>query len=345
MTPKQIEAALKAGIIDQKQAAALQAKHAAPNDTSAHVEQAALIGNEDDMRFLRSFSDVFIGMGVGILALGFFVMNTVTGEWASLTGAIVMWLMAEFFGRQRRAHFPTLVCALWFLFFVHLSAASFVPGLDSLPGFIPAAVTVVAMLVFYWRIRLPFAIALIAISLAVLVYSLVYKIVDIGPYLLVSGFVFFGTALAYDARDTDRQTRFADNAFWLHFTAAPLILHGIALSVLSLSTERLFNVIPVPSLDKTDAVIMLCIIGVLAIIGLAINRRALLVSSFGYAGFSLAMLIKTTGLGLGNVAVVTLLLLGGGIVFLGAGWHGARRGLLKLLPSGGIFDKVFPPAK
>lgn len=89
---------------------------------------------------------------------------------------------------------------------------------------------------------------------------------------------------------------------------------------------------------------LLVIIGLLAVIGVAINRRALLVSSFGYAGFSLAMLIKTTGLGFGSMVAVTLLLLGGGIVFLGAGWHSARRALLKVLPSSGIFAKVFPPA-
>ena len=90
---------------------------------------------------------------------------------------------------------------------------------------------------------------------------------------------------------------------------------------------------------------MLLIVAFMALVGLAINRRALLVSSLGYAAFAMAMLIKQTGLGFGSAIAFAFLLLGVIIVFLGAGWHGARGGLLKVLPSSGIFAKVFPPAK
>ncbi|MBL4871516.1 MAG: hypothetical protein JKX72_11245, partial [Robiginitomaculum sp.] len=289
------------------------------------------------MRFVRSFSDVFIAMGIGILSLGVFAVCGILGGGAMFfLGAGFMWFMAEYFGRKKRAHLPTLLIALSFLFFVHTGAATVIPVF-------PAFITLGAMLLFYARFKLPFSIALIAISLVILLYSFVHEFVPVGAFMIVSGLALFAAALVYDARDTDRQTRFADNAFWLHFTAAPLILHGIALQILALRTTKLANIIPVPTLDKGDAIIMLIIIGVLALVGLAINRRALLVSSFGYAGFSLIMLVKGTGLDFGAVFATVFLLLGGGIVFLGAGWYSARRALLKVLPTGGIFAKIFPP--
>lgn len=336
MTPKQIKAALDAGILSEDQAETMRAK-AKATTPEAPSETKALIGNEEDMRFVRSFSDVFIAMGIGILSLGVFALCGLLGGGAMFfLGAGFMWMMAEYFGRKKRAHLPTLLIALSFLLFVHT-------GADAVISVFPAFITLGAMLLFYWRFKLPFSIALIAISLVILIYSFVHKIVPIGSFMLISGFALFATALIYDARDTGRLTRFADNAFWLHFTAAPLILHGIALQILSLKTVKIANIIPVPALDKGDAVIMLIIIAVLALVGLAINRRALLVSSFGYAGFSLLMLIKGTGLDFGAILAATFLLLGGGIVFLGAGWHGARRAVLKVLPTSGVFAKIFPP--
>ncbi|PHR93668.1 MAG: hypothetical protein COA69_03270 [Robiginitomaculum sp.] len=332
MTPKQIDAALEAKILTKKQAKAMRAKLSSVRD-----EDAALIGNEEDMRFLRSFSDVFISIGIGLLSLGVFAVCGMFGGGAMyLLGAGALWMMAEYFGRIKRAHLPTLLIALAFLIFVHTGAGAVI-------SVFPAFITLGAMLVFYWRFKLPFSIALIAISLVILVYSFVHNIVPVGAFMMLSGVGLFLAALAYDSKDTGRLTRFADNAFWLHFTAAPLILHGIAVQILSLQTIKVFGIVPMVSLDEGDAMIMLAIIGVLALIGLAINRRALLVSSLGYAGFALSMLVKNTGLDFGSVVAVTLLLLGGGIVFLGAGWHVARKGILKFLPRTGVFAKIFPP--
>lgn len=341
MSPKQIEAALEAGIITDAQAASMRAKvksggEIKPVQADPHIDEA-LIGNEDDMRFLRSFSDVFIAIGIGLLSIGIFALCTLFGGGiVYLVGAGFLWMMAEYFGRKKRAHLPTLLIALAYLIFVQTGAA------EILKVF-PAFITLGAMLLFYWRFKLPFSIVLIAISLVILVFSFVHDVVPWGAFLIVSGILLFSAALVYDSKDTGRLTRFSDNAFWLHFAAAPMILHGIAIQILSLRTTKLFNIIPMPSLDTTDAIIMLIIIAALALIGLAINRRALLVSSFGYTGFAMGMLIKETGLDFGAILAATLLLLGGGIVFLGAGWHGARRGILKFLPRQGVFAKIFPP--
>ena len=340
LSSDQIEAAEQAGIISKSQARSMRS-HAISS------QNEALIGNEDHMRFVRSFSDVFISIGIGLLSIGlFWFCKLKGGEAMFLLGAAGMWLMAEYFGKHKRAHLPTLLIALAFLFFVHNGFADVLNSTGRIDT-VPASVTLGAMLLFYWRFRLPFSIALIAISLLILAHSFLGAILPFGTFLIGSGLTLFATALVYDSLDVGRLTRFADNAFWLHFTAAPLIIHGIAIQVLSMQQTTVLGFVPMVQLGKSDAAVMLVIIGILALIGLAINRRALLVSSLGYAGFAIAILLRT-GSGfdvttIGGVIALTLLVLGAGIVFLGVGWHGTRRVMLKVLPTSGAFGKIFPP--
>ncbi len=345
MTPKQISKALEAGIIDAAQAKTMLAKL-----NSAPDMRAALIGDEENMRFVRSFSDVFISIGIGLLSLGMFTTIGIFGGGIGyLAGAALLWLMCEYFGRKKRAHLPTLLLAFAYLIFVHTGLSSIfemgISGELGRPGLVPAIVTLLAMLLFYWRFRLPFSIALIALSLIMIVFAVLGGIIPSGLLMVFSGFALFIAAIGYDSHDTDRKTRFADNAFWLHFTAAPLIIHGIAVYVLKPEVTKIMGVLPMVQLGKTDALFMLAIIGVLAFVGLAINRRALLVSSLGYAGFAIGFLMKDSGLGFGSVIALTLLLLGGGIVFLGVGWHTARTLILFALPTTGPFAKIFPPTR
>ena len=332
MTPEQITKALEAGIITQAQADKMRPK-----------DRAAVIGNEDDMRFLRSFSDVFIAIGVGLLALGLATIAGIFGGGISFIGAaIVMGFLAEYFGRKRRAHAPTLVTALAFLLFVQSGAEKLI-GFGG--GVAAALVTLGAMLLFYWRVRLPFCIALIAIAVLYLFFALFPNMVQapFGLSLFIGGILIFAVALAYDVRDTHRTTRFADNAFWLHFLAAPLIIHGLALSMVNLQKDTLFNIVPVVSLGRGDALLVMLMVFVLTLIGLAINRRALIVSSLGYAGFAIGFLFDKSGVGLGTTLALTLLVLGAAVIFLGAGWHSARGLLLKFLPNWKIFPPAFDP--
>ncbi|MCF6276012.1 MAG: hypothetical protein L3J05_09645 [Robiginitomaculum sp.] len=358
LTPEQISEALEAGIIDAAQARNMRAmfakratkRAATPSATLSATTttlptanyEPALIGDEENMRFVRSFSDVFISIGIGLLALGMLTtLGIFGGGVLYLAGAGLLWLMCEYFGRVKRAHLPTLLLAFAYLIFVHkgLSAVLDMGG----SGLLPAFVTLLAMLLFYWRFRLPFSIALIALSLIMIVFAVLGGTIPAGLLMILSGLALFIVALAYDSRDTDRKTRFADNAFWLHFTAAPLIIHGLAVYVLKPEVTKIMGVIPMVQLGKADALFMLAIIGGLALVSLAINRRALLVSSLGYAGFAIGFLMKDTGLNFGSVIALTLLLLGGGIVFLGVGWHGARKLLLFILPTKGPFATIFPP--
>ena len=183
MTLEQIEAALAAGILSPAQAKAMKTKamkakvartdaFGADMPSRKPLRDAALIGDEENMRFVRSFSDVFIAIGIGLLCLGIYATIGMFGGGALfLAGAGLIWLMCEYFGRIKRAHLPTLLLAFAFLIFVHTGVAAVLPGQAS-NAVVPALITLGAMLVFYARFRLPFCMALIALSLIILAFAI-----------------------------------------------------------------------------------------------------------------------------------------------------------------------------
>ena len=351
MTPDQIKAALEAGIITQQQA----------DKMLSAAEPVSEIGNEEDMRFMRSFSDVFIAMGLFLLSVGFLIFGGFAdAPLVFLAGAVVMFLFANHFGRKRKQNLPTLVCALSYLWFVQLGFSGLSENFPAGPDIAVAVITFLAMLLFYWRIRLPFCMALMAIALLYLFYTIVFSAApdfarsNLGWVFLFGGLATILIAIRYDMRDPERVTRFSDNAFWLHLVAAPLIINGLGLVMGALQIFRGvpgFNLpfsFPIPYPGKEWLIMVM--IGVLTIIGLALNRRALVASSLGYAAVAIGFLVRKSNVA-GNVSAgaeaepasivaITLVILGIAIVFLGVGWHHARGLLLKVLPNWKIFPRA-----
>jgi hypothetical protein len=345
MNEDQIKAALEADIITEKQAEAMRSlrRSAAANKGAANNE-GAVIGNEDDMRFVRSFSDVFIAIGIGLFALGLGgVAGLLGGGTSYILAAGVTALMAAYFGKKKRQHLPTLITALAFLLFMHKGLGGLI-GADG-SGIMAAVLTLGAMLAYYVFIRLPFCIALIAISLIFLFFALAEQFTpgllagNRSWFFVIAGFATLAAAIGYDMRDLHRTTRFADNAFWLHFTAAPLIVHGLAFNAAAAKTELKFGLLPLPDVGSGDMVFLLGVVCALGVLALALNRRALLVSSLGYAGFAIIFLFSSSGVGFGTSIIFALLILGAAVMFLGTGWHAARNQLIKILPKW----KIFPP--
>jgi hypothetical protein len=355
MSAEQIQKALEAEIISPEQADAMRSslKNTLQNAPQGHNSVAtpletSQIGNEENLRFLRSFSDVFIAIGLIILGFGAAgLVRLVGGGVVNIVAALACFLFALYFGRKLRAHLPTLILSLAFLFFTQAGAQYLFGG----SGIIAASVTLFAMAVFYVFIRLPFCIALIAVSVLYLVFALLRYIVpsllvnQTGAVLMVCGFIIFCLALFYDTKDFHRQTRFSDNAFWLHFLAAPLMIHGLAIGAIRGKVETLFGVVPIITINQGEAALILIAVGLTILVGLAINRRALIVSSLGYAAVALAYLVYGTGLGLSAVFVATLILLGASIVLLGAVWHNLRNLLIRILPKWKVFPPPFPSVR
>jgi len=335
LTPAQIRATLAAGIISQEQANGLLTRAGA----SPLGDDAAVIGNENETRFIRGFSDVFIAIGVGLVVIGILVFASSTASgWAFLLGSAVMFGMAEYFGRIKRQHLPTFITAVGFMLFT-IAGVGMIMGtgmMSSKGNVLAALITLAAMIFFYFRIRLPFCMALIALSVVYLIFSILSGVMNLGLgttgfFLLACGIGILYWALGYDLRDKERVTRYADNAFWLHLVSAPLIIHGLVLMLAGNSS----------SLSNTTAFMVLLIVIGVSIFGIAINRRALLVSSLFYAGGAIGYFVFQADLSASVAFAITLLLLGGAIVFLGAGWEKARGVLLTILPKW----KIFPPVE
>ena len=337
---------------------------------------------EEELRFIRNFHDVFLSIGLGLFAVGLGLVSVLilaeqvtvqsfdefraagwTFAGVAFFNAAVMWALAEFFARNRRLFLPAIVILLAFLAyfgagaaisylmtFAHADHGSVQDALES-ARFLPLAVTggmAVATLAYYARTKLPFAMGVFGMMVAGAGIAVLFALspdalVGNGVAIqLITGLFLFMLGVAFDARDPERRTRFSDNAFWLHFFAAPLIF----VSVMSLAGAAGPGGLDEFGLDgaaPASAAVTLGIVVVFAVLSLLINRRALLVSGLVSAAIAIAILVRNAGLSGAWTASVTLLVLGGAMVLLGAGWHAARRVLVAPFPKTGWIARIVPP--
>jgi hypothetical protein len=356
-----LDAAVAEGIVTEAQAVALR-------DFAAKREKQRAIahGHEERFRFMRGFNDFFFAVGVLMLGfgMGFFAGPSITG---CLVAAAIIWALAELLAGRMRLVLPAMLLACFFVVFLYraipvdlwLFGPPPVPKRGVATSWMelffggtfrnvgPAVIVAKALLasaaaaVFYLRFRLPFALLLVAGGLVIAFAG--GSAPFIGPatfslVLLGCGIFVFAAAMAFDISDRERLTRRADCAFWLHLLAAPLIVH----SLISIVTDKLSAF----SMTSHVAVMIALIVALLAVVAIAIDRRALLVSALGYLGAVIAYAIITAGVGaerdLPVVIFATLVMLGALVIALGVGWLPLRRALLRLLP--GTFLDRLPPA-
>lgn len=283
---------------------------------------------------------------------------------AAAFDAIVMWLMAEFFARGRRLFLPSIVIFMAFSMFFMIGAGAaygaylnldkaYFDNLEiaGVSGAIRQAsefflvvlgVTAAAILAFYMRMRLPFAMGVFGYSLAsVGVAGAFYLWPEkaqslMQPAQLAAGVFVFLLGVYFDARDPERKTRISDNGFWLHFFAAPLILNSVLGMTVGVNGMIIQN-------SSAAALVTLGVVFLFAFISLLINRRALLVAGLLYAMLAAGYLIAQVGLSGGWTAAATLLLMGGAMVLLGGGWHSLRRLVVAPFPKTGLIARIVPP--
>ncbi len=137
----------------------------------------------------------------------------------------------------------------------------------------------------------------------------------------VAGVVVFALALRWDAADPLRQTRKSDVAFWLHLLAAPLLVRAV------------FGALGVSQGETTlgGALVVVALYVIIALVSLAIDRRALMVAALGYVLFTFSALLNQYGVvSLGFV--ITALAMGSALLLLSAFWHRSRALVLNCLP-------------
>ena len=337
-----LDLAVEKGLIAQGQALALLS-HAREVDGDGPNEPI----DEERLRFVTGFADIFVTLGLGLfLGASAYLLGKAlppAGLFAAL--AAIAWGLAEFFTRRRRMALPSIVLLVVFVYSSFL-ALIFLLGDSSWRGVwapwtlgfmrSPQGTPILALAallaaglaaVHYWRFRVPITVAagVCALSLAFLTMlqalapELVRRALTLILFLL--GLAIFALAMRFDLSDPHRATRRTDIAFWLHLLAAPMIVHTVFQGIGV--TDR---GIGIPS-----SLLVLLIFGLLAVVAILVDRRALLVSGLIYAGWAFATLFQSVGLK-GYTAPVTVLVLGAFVLLLSGGWTALRRAVVGQLP-------------
>jgi len=267
---------------------------------------------EEPLKFIRSFGDVFIAFGIGILV---FAINQLgLSHYEYLLPIIGFTLIAEWLVRVRKLALPGMVILVSILFFVY-RAINIDSELSSIGTFGLIAVT---SLVFYIRYKMPFSLLPLAGALIAIATITIGETILFNPIIFSAlGLSVFSIAMLFDSQDTKRQTHLSDSAFWLHLLASPLIVHGAMLSML-FGDHAWLQVI------NKEIIIIIFFIGFL-LLALLLDRRAMLISTQIYMIYALTQIVQGQFDNSQNLMIYLLMGLGLIIIFFGTFWYKTRR--------------------
>lgn len=290
--------------------------------------------DEEHVRFLSSFNDIFVVIACGLfLGTGFWVVFAQAGLFTGglfLAGAA--WGLAEVFTLRRRMALPSI--ALLGAFVGGSMLCSTLKDLGDFSPLLAMAVGGVAASVHWLRFRVPITPAVGAglgiVCLTFLLEHYTKVLEENGTVVaLCSGVVIFLWAMRWDMSDTQRQTRRSDVAFWLHLLAAPLLVHPVFSTLVGDDGYVGF----------LQASVIFAAYGTLAIVSLLIDRRALMVSALGYVIFALYNLFEQNSVT--TSFATTCAVVGAALIFLSVFWGRARALFLQFFPES--FSLRLPP--
>ena len=201
------------------------------NDTE-HPSVKAKAKSNEPIRFVRSFGDVFITLGIFLLTYA--VTLTSISSVQYFIPVLIFIAIAEWLVRIRQLILPGIALLISILFFSSQALALDYTS-NSLYG---VAIFSAISLLFYLRYRMPFSIFPFALGMIALVINQLGVDIFQQPIILtVIGLIVFAVAMSFDMRDTKRQSHLSDTAFWLHLIASPLMVHGIMVSLLLTDQE------------------------------------------------------------------------------------------------------------
>ena len=295
----------------------------------AHVEQRQRSSavDEEHFRLVTGFNDIFVVIACVLLLAS---LAGIGASYASHIGsaavAVAAWLLAEFFTRRRRMALPSIVLLLAFVGAVFSTILLLVGTHEPVAYAIASAFAALAAWLHWRRFRVPITIAAgVAAAVGCTFGLFLWAAPNAGKWLnvlsLIAGIAVFAAAMRWDATDTLRQTRRSDVAFWLHLLAAPLLVHPI-FTVLGVTGGH-------ADLGQALAVVVLYV--AIALVSLAVDRRALMVSALTYVLFAFSALLKQFGVVSLSFAI-TAFAIGAALLLLSAFWHPTRAYVLGFLP-------------
>ena len=283
---------------------------------------------EEPLKFIRSFGDVYITLGVVFLVFAI-NMSNISGYYYLIPAACFI-VIAEWLVRVRRLSLPGMAILISILYFVN----KFIVQEYSGSGLFQAIILCLICTLFYLRYKMPFSLLPLAAGLIFIsINQLQIDVVKNPIFFTGFGIVVFCAALWFDARDTKRQSNLSQNAFWLHLLAAPLIVHGIMVSML-ISDHEWIELI-------NKEMIIVIFFSAFFLLALFIDRRAILFSTQLYMIYALARLMKDYMTNGQNVMIYVLIVLGLFVIYFGAYWYNTRRFIFGFLSDSSI-NKYIP---
>lgn len=283
--------------------------------------------DEENFRLINGFNDIFVVIASALLLaslawLGF----AVTPPLGGIALAVGSWILAEYFVNKRRMALPAIALLLSFLLGLFAIPILFRPEVKEIAFIGSGLLTTFGAIAHWMRFRVPITVAAGAATLtagivATVVYMFPATLLYINHFILAFGLVIFGLAMYWDSKDTARQTRASDVAFWLHLISAPMIVHPIFQSLGVLEGSG----------DLFISLIVLALYVLLAIISIAVDRRAIMVSALTYVVYTFSALMEDFGMVSSSFAI-TGLCIGTSLLLLSAYWHSCRHWVLKLVP-------------
>jgi hypothetical protein len=285
-------------------------------ENKAYFNPVSNTNSGEQLKFLRSFGDIFIALG--ILLLTFTSNQLANTTMYQLITIVAFFLIAEWLVGYKRLVLPGISILLSLLFFVNkVMDTNF--SEYSIPIISQSAdifAMILVSLIFYLRYKMPFSLYPVAVGCIYLSIDLSgINVIDYPYIFIILGLIVFTFAMWYDSRDTERVTSLSDNAFWLHLLAAPLIVHGIMVSLFLSKTNFL----------EINTLTILLLLLLFFLVALFVDRRAILVSSFVYALYSIFKFAYEQFFQVNNLTLLIFMGTGLFIIFLGTYWYHIRK--------------------
>jgi len=298
------------------------------NQKTDALPDPLLGGGEQPIKFVRSFGDMFITLGIVLLVVAINLAN-LPGYYYLIPAAGFVGL-AEWLVRVRRLALPGIAILISIIFFVS-KAIPFGNENAMILGFSALSLT---SLLFYIRYKMPFSLLPFSLGLVALPVAMIGLSVFETPALFVSlGLLIFVAALWFDSQDTKRLTHLSDNAFWLYLLASPLIVHGVMIS-LFMSNETWIH-------SMNIEILMIIFFVVFFLLSLLIDRRVMLISTQLYMIYALTQLLQNNDNNTQDTMIYILVGLGLFVIYFGTYWYKSRRLVFGFL-SGSVVSRYIP---
>ncbi|MEZ5873136.1 MAG: hypothetical protein R3D32_15095 [Nitratireductor sp.] len=331
-------------------------------DLDSPVEPEANVLEESEApRFVRGFHDILITIGVIAALSGLWGLVNQLGAYlagpvAALAATLVL---AEILIIRQRLALPAFVLSIFFCVTVSAIVVQLFDNPIDERGALGVGVLTfglpLALIPYYWRYRVPAALAAMIASVAHLAFLLsavllqglmgledIFKQEPLQLRLLALIFALgvFAVAMHFDLRDPARVTRRSDVAFWLHLIAAPALLYSVFDIVIhDGSSKGWFQ----GNIGFSQAIIALVVVAVMMLIGIVIDRRAFVTSGLISLGIAIGVIAREASFDLTQLAALPVFLVGLVVLILGVGWQRLRRIIVSILP--GELQRKLPPIR